>query len=308
MKQHPSIQDQEAELLTGTTSDRSWERGEAWHGLIGLLWSQERLAEGEEMLREAAGGDEVAAEQLERLLRMTGRDAESRKWHRRGHERHRLDRLVEEQDLGEAMRLVALDERLRSDLVELCAQHGLAEHAMTLADRWAREGDPAPALELYRRAGDWEKVLGVLPFNAPPELRAQALSDMDYGIEALVQLERVEEAQHEAQRLFESGHGSYAFVMADLMAAGARQTRRKCCSPECGEKSATRLRVRAIGSACCCTAWAVTGKPSTYCGTCRVDMLRRRCRQLIPSTASVWPGHWPRPELSTRRSKSSART
>ncbi|MBM9624181.1 hypothetical protein JE024_37055 [Streptomyces zhihengii] len=218
VKQHPSIQDQEAELLTGTTSDRSWERGEAWHGLIGLLWSQERLAEGEEMLREAAGGDEVAAEQLERLLRMTGRDAESRKWHRRGHERHRLDRLVEEQDLGEAMRLVALDERLRSDLVELCAQHGLAEHAMTLADRWAREGDPAPALELYRRAGDWEKVLGVLPFNAPPELRAQALSDMDYGIEALVQLERVEEAQHEAQRLFESGHGSYAFVMADLMA------------------------------------------------------------------------------------------
>ncbi|MGN9795869.1 hypothetical protein ACTMTU_32865 [Streptomyces sp. OZ13] len=207
----------EEELLVATARGGAWSGSVAWHALISLLWSQGRLAEGEALLRQAAVADDVAASELVQLLRITGRHAESTVWHRDGGDRHRLDLLVKQKNLGEAIRLVAQNDRLRGDLVELCAVHGLVEQARTLADGWAGEGDPSPALELYRRAGEWEQALAVLPFNAPAEVRARSIGEADYGIEALVHLGRPGEAEQEAQRLFEAGNGWYAFVLADLM-------------------------------------------------------------------------------------------
>ncbi|WP_327350126.1 hypothetical protein OG772_36255 [Streptomyces sp. NBC_01321] len=207
----------EAELLVATTSDRAWSRSEAWHALISLLWSQGRLAEGEDLLRKAAVADDVAAGELVRLLRITGRLVESKRWHRDDSLRHRLSLLVEQGELGEAARLVTGHDYHRGGLVELCVVHGLVDQARQLADAWAREGDPSPALELYRRAQQWEQVLAVLPPNAPREVRSRVPWGVDYGVDALLQLGRLNDAEEEARRLFEAGEGEYAFVLADIM-------------------------------------------------------------------------------------------
>ncbi|MFE6155833.1 tetratricopeptide repeat protein [Streptomyces sp. NPDC057889] len=211
----------EAELLAATVGNGAWDRSEAWHALIARMWSQDRLGQAEELLREAAASDDVAARVLVQLLRLTGRRTESLAWRR---ERDgdddaylHLTLLVTQRELGEATRL-ASESDLREDLVELCAVHGLAEQAVGLADDWAREGDPSPAMELYRRAQEWERLLAVVPPHAPDDQRFVVSSTgVDYVVHALIEQERFADAESTARRLFEAGEGSHAFVLADLM-------------------------------------------------------------------------------------------
>ncbi|MEU6666084.1 tetratricopeptide repeat protein [Streptomyces sp. NPDC046727] len=216
----------EAELLAATADEGAWARSEAWHALIALMWSQDRLGHAEGLLREAAVTDEAAAHVLVRLLRLTGRHMESLAWRERdgeGDVHLRLGLLVEQGDLGGAARL-ASDNHLREDLLELCAVHGLADEAVALADDWAREGDPSPAMELYRRAREWDRLLAVVPPHAPGDQRFEVFpTDIDYVVYALMEQGRLTDAERAARQLFEGGEGSYAFVLADLMVRQDRQ-------------------------------------------------------------------------------------
>ncbi|MFC9337467.1 hypothetical protein ACFT0G_03385 [Streptomyces sp. NPDC057020] len=207
----------EAELLAETAAGSQWSRSAAWHELIALLWSQGRLGEGEERLREASERDPVAAEKLVRLLRITDRRAEARLWQSTEDPFHRLQALMERGELSAASDVVASHSYLRHALLELYVARGLRAQAGELADEWAREGDPSPALDLYRRSGQWERVLAVLPPNAPREVLSGDPDVVDYGIEALVQLGRLDEAERTARRRFEAGDPFCAPLLADLM-------------------------------------------------------------------------------------------
>ncbi|WP_435228408.1 hypothetical protein [Streptomyces sp. Tue6028] len=208
----------EAELLAATVDSWGWTRSQAWQALIARMWSQDRLEQAEELVREAAVTDDVADRVLVRLLRLTGRHAESlARRERDGDVYLHLTLLVEQRELGEATRL-ASERDLREDLVDLCAVHGLAEQAVALADGWAREGDPFPAMELYRRAQEWERLLAVVPPHAPDDRRFEVFpTGVDYVVHALIEQERLGDAESATRRLFEGGEGSHAFVLADLM-------------------------------------------------------------------------------------------
>ncbi|MFE5593340.1 tetratricopeptide repeat protein, partial [Streptomyces sp. NPDC056549] len=212
----------EADLLAETTVEGEWSRAQAWHALISLLWSQGRLAEAENLLRQAAGTDPAAASELVRLLRITDRREEGRMWQSDDALHDRLRLLVERGELGAAADVVASHDHLRQALLELFAIHGLGKQAMEIADAWAREGDPAPALELYRRSQQWERVLAVLPPNAPREMLSRVPGVVDYGVEALVRLGRLSDAVHEARRRFEAGDAFYASTLADLLVRDGR--------------------------------------------------------------------------------------
>ncbi|MFF3838294.1 hypothetical protein [Streptomyces sp. NPDC001930] len=207
----------EAELLAQTTEGSDWSRFGAWHELVALLWSQGRFAEMEQRLRTAAVTDSAAAENLVRLLRITDRQEESERRRIPDGPFPRLGSLMVRGDLPSASDVAAYTGPLRHIFLELYVARGLRAQAEELADGWAREGDPSPALELYRRSRQWERVLAVLPPNASRDLLTQGPGGGDYGVEALVELGRLDEAERMARRRFEAGDAFCAQELVDVL-------------------------------------------------------------------------------------------